>query len=100
MADRISPSQVAHVAKLARLVLSPGEIEVFAGQLGAILDHAADVASLDLTKVPPTAHPMPLANVLRADEATPGVDREELLAAAPVVESDRFAVPRIMGEVL
>lgn len=98
MAERISPSQVAHVAKLARLYLSPDEVDLFAGQLGAILDHAADVASLDLTGVAPTAHPMPVVNVLRPDEPAPGIDRGELLAGAPAVEADRFAVPRIMGE--
>jgi aspartyl-tRNA(Asn)/glutamyl-tRNA(Gln) amidotransferase subunit C len=98
VSDRITASDVTHVATLARLNLSAEEVERFTAQLAAVLDHAADVASLDTSEVAPTAHPLPLANVLRADEAGPGLDRDELLAAAPAVEEGRFRVPRILGE--
>ncbi|HWG73237.1 MAG TPA: Asp-tRNA(Asn)/Glu-tRNA(Gln) amidotransferase subunit GatC [Acidimicrobiales bacterium] len=98
MADRISTADVAHVARLARLELSPGELERFTGQLAAVLDHAADVAALDTSGVAPTAHPLPLVNVLRADEVRPCLDRDEVLAQAPLVEDNRFRVPRILGE--
>lgn len=89
---------VAHVAALARLALSEEELDRFTGQLARVLDHAADVAALDLTGVAPTAHPFPVANVLRPDEPRPGLDRHEVLAQAPAVEDDRFRVPRIVGE--
>lgn len=98
VSDRISTADVAHVARLARLELSPDELERFTGQLAAVLDHAADVAALDTSGVVPTAHPLPLVNVLRADEVLPGLDRGEVLAQAPLVEDDRFRVPRILGE--
>jgi len=98
MAEAISREQVAHVAWLARLALTDDELDRFTGQLAAVLDHAADVAGLDLTGVPPTAHPYPLVNVLRDDEVRPGVDRAEVLAQAPAVEESRFRVPRILGE--
>jgi len=94
--DRLTRADVEHVARLARLALTDEEIERFTGQLGTILDHAADVAALDLADVSPTAHPLPLVNVLRPDEVRPGVDRAEVLAQAPAVEDDRFRVPRIM----
>jgi aspartyl-tRNA(Asn)/glutamyl-tRNA(Gln) amidotransferase subunit C len=48
--------------------------------------------------VAPTAHPLPVHNVLRSDETRPGLDRDEVLAAAPEVEDNRFRVPRIVGE--
>ena len=98
MAERITPADVAHVARLARLALLPEEVERFTGQLAAVLDHAADVEALDLDGVEPTAHPLPLVNVLRPDHPRPGSDRDEVLAAAPEVESHRFRVPRILGE--
>jgi aspartyl-tRNA(Asn)/glutamyl-tRNA(Gln) amidotransferase subunit C len=98
MADRITPEDVAHVARLARLELTEEELERFTGQLDAVLDHAADVAALDTAGVPPTAHPLPLRNVLRDDAPRPGLDREEVLAQAPAVEDGRFLVPRILGE--
>jgi aspartyl-tRNA(Asn)/glutamyl-tRNA(Gln) amidotransferase subunit C len=96
--SRISTDDVAHVARLARLELTVDELEMFTGQLDAVLDHAADVEALDVTGVPPTAHPFPLTNVLRADEPGPTLDRAEVLAEAPSVEDDRFRVPPALGE--
>ncbi len=89
---------VAHVAGLARLSLSEAELDVFTEQLARVIDHARDVSSLDVQGVPPTAHPLPVRNVLRPDGPCPGLDRDEVLAAAPEVEDDRFKVPRIVGE--
>lgn len=98
MATRISTDDVAHVARLARLRLTPDELERFTEQLGAVLEHARDVEALDTAGVPPTAHPLPLENVLRDDTLVPCLDRDEVLAQAPSVEADRFRVPRILGE--
>ena len=98
MPTRISADEVAHVARLARLALTAEELERFTEQLGAVLEHAQDVEALDTAGVPPTAHPLPLVNVLRDDVVTPSLDRDEVLAQAPDVEDDRFRVPRILGE--
>lgn len=95
---RITREQVAHVAGLARLTLDDGELEVFTEQLASILDHAEDVESLDLHDVPPTSHPYPLQNVLRADEVRPCLDRDEVLAEAPASEDGMFRVPPVLGE--
>jgi aspartyl-tRNA(Asn)/glutamyl-tRNA(Gln) amidotransferase subunit C len=94
--DRITRADVEHVARLARLALTDDEVERFTEQLGVILEHAEDVAGLSLDDVEPTAHPLPLVNVLRADEVRPSLDRDEVLAAAPAVEDARFRVPRIL----
>ena len=56
------------------------------------------MSALDTADVPPTAHPLPLVNVFRPDEARPGLPRDEVLAAAPQAEDNRFRVPRILGE--
>src|SRR5437868_13176931 len=98
MAEPISRADVAHVAKLARLDLTDDELEMFTGQLAAVLDHAADVEALDTEGVPPTAHPLALENVLRDDVPVPSLDRDEVLAQAPAVEDGRFLVPRILAE--
>jgi aspartyl-tRNA(Asn)/glutamyl-tRNA(Gln) amidotransferase subunit C len=98
MPVRISRADVAHVARLARLDLTDDELERFTDQLGAVLEHARDVEALDTAGVPPTAHPLPLRNVLRDDVVTPSLDRDEVLAQAPEAEADRFKVPRILGE--
>ncbi len=95
---RITRADVEHVAHLARLALTDDEIEELTGQLGAILEHAAQVSALETEGVAPTAHPLPLVNVLRADQPRPGLDRDEVLAQAPAAEEGRFRVPRILGE--
>ena len=98
MAQPSSRDDVAHVARLARLDLTDEELERFTGQLGAVLEHAADIAALDIADVPPTAHPLPLKNVLRADEPVASLERDEVLRQAPAAEDGRFRVPRILGE--
>jgi aspartyl-tRNA(Asn)/glutamyl-tRNA(Gln) amidotransferase subunit C len=94
----LSRDDVAHVAALARLSLTDDELDLFTTQLGAVLEHAADVEALDVGDVEPTSHPYPLRNVLRRDEVQPGVERDEVLAQAPAAESGRFRVPPILGE--
>jgi aspartyl-tRNA(Asn)/glutamyl-tRNA(Gln) amidotransferase subunit C len=89
---------VDHVARLARLALTPEERERFRRQLGLILEHAERVRELAAEDVPPTSHPIPRANVMRPDELEPTLSQEEALAGAPEVEDARFKVPRILEE--
>ena len=98
MTERISRDEVAHVARLARLDVTEDELDRFTEQLGAVLEHAADVEALDTAGVEPTAHPLPLENVLREDVVRPSLDRDEVLGQAPAAEEGRFRVPRILGE--
>ncbi|MDE0667443.1 MAG: Asp-tRNA(Asn)/Glu-tRNA(Gln) amidotransferase subunit GatC [bacterium] len=98
MAERISRDEVAHVAWLARLRLSAAELERFTSQLGDVLDHAADVAALNLDGVAATSHPYPVTNVLRDDVVGPVLDRDEVLAQAPSSEDGQFRVPPVRGE--
>jgi aspartyl-tRNA(Asn)/glutamyl-tRNA(Gln) amidotransferase subunit C len=94
----ITRDDVAKVAALARLTLDDDELDLYTGQLQSILDHARDVEALDLDDVPPTAHPIPLSDVVRADEVRPCLDRGEVLAEAPAAESGMFRVPPVLGE--
>lgn len=94
----LSRDDVTHVAVLARLTLTDDELDLYTDQLGAVLEHAAAIAALDTDGVEPTAHPLPLVNVLRDDVVRDSLDRDEVLAAAPAVEDRRFRVPPILGE--
>ena len=98
MSQPISRADVAHVARLARLRLTDDELDQFTPQLAAVLAHAADVEALDVTGVVPTAHPLPLRNVVRVDAVRPSIDRGAVLAAAPDVEDGQFRVPSILAE--
>lgn len=95
----ITRDDVAHLARLARLAVTTEELDVFSGQLDAILDTVAKVGEVG-DDVPPTSHVVPLTNVLRADELLPGLSHEQALAGAPSAEEGRFRVPRILGEEL
>ena len=97
MSDRITPEAVAKVAKLARLSLSDVELQQATHELSDMLDHFADIDALDLDDVEPMTHPTPIANVMRDDVELAGLDRDEVLAAAPAAESGRFVVPPIVG---
>ena len=92
--ERITTEQVAKVAKLARLRLTDEELTRFTGQLGDVLEHAADLDLLDLEG----GEPIPLANVFRKDVPGPILDRDEVLAVAPAAEDGFFRVPPVLGE--
>lgn len=98
MTERITRTDVEHVAQLARLGLTDDEVDRLRQDLEAILDYEASLAALDLSEVPPTAHPLGITNVLRPDEVRASVERDEVLAAAPAAEDHRFRVPRILDD--
>ena len=89
----IDREQVLHVARLARLELSEDEVERMSGQLTGILGHIEKIGELDLDGVPPTSHVVEVSNALRPDEPRPSYPRDVMLAAAPQVADDGFAVP-------
>jgi aspartyl-tRNA(Asn)/glutamyl-tRNA(Gln) amidotransferase subunit C len=89
----IDRDQVLHVARLARLRLSEEEVERMASELSGILDHVDRISQLDLEGVEPTAHVLPLGNVLRADEPRPSWPRERVLEQTPDPVDGAFRVP-------
>jgi aspartyl-tRNA(Asn)/glutamyl-tRNA(Gln) amidotransferase subunit C len=89
----ISREEVLHVARLARLELSDEEVERFRGQLSAILEAVSKVSELDLSDVPPTSHPLAIANTWAEDEPAPCLTVDEALANAPDRDDDFFRTP-------
>jgi aspartyl-tRNA(Asn)/glutamyl-tRNA(Gln) amidotransferase subunit C len=95
---KISLAEVEHVARLARLDLSPAEKERMRGQLDVILGYIEKLRAVDVEGVPPTSHVLPLVNVMRDDEVRPSYPADAMLANAPDPEADSFRVPRILEE--
>jgi aspartyl-tRNA(Asn)/glutamyl-tRNA(Gln) amidotransferase subunit C len=87
---------IAHVARLARLALTDEELEGYKNQLGAILDHAAKVQSLEGDPEVEASHPLRFENVYREDEVRPSLDREEVLSSAPEAADGFFVAPPAM----
>ncbi len=98
MAGRIDAEQVRHIGMLARLKLSDEEIERFSGQLSDILAYVEKLNELDTDGVEPTAHPLPVANVFRADEPHTPLNSAAALANAPGRDGSFFAVPKVLEQ--
>jgi aspartyl-tRNA(Asn)/glutamyl-tRNA(Gln) amidotransferase subunit C len=94
----LDQEQVKKVAHLARLDLSPQEVEQFTGQLGSILDYVEQLSELEVTDVPPTTRAIDVSNVLRDDQLQPYAERERIMAAAPDSDGDFLRVPKIIAE--
>lgn len=93
---RVKPEEVEYIAALSRLVLSEEEKNIYAKHLSDILEHAERLSQLETDDIEPTAHVLPLRNVMRDDEVRPSLDRDILLSNAPESENGCFKVPRIV----
>ena len=96
--SRISTDEVARVAGLAHIALTPEEIEHIAGELDVIAASVAKVSEVATADIPASSHAIPLTNVMREDVVSPTLDREEVLSQAPASEEGMFLVPQILGE--
>ena len=94
----ISREEVQNVARLARLHLTDEEAERMREQLDAILAYIDKLRELDVEGVEPTAHAVPLVNVMRDDALAPCLPQEQALANAPDRADDFFRVPRIIED--
>jgi aspartyl-tRNA(Asn)/glutamyl-tRNA(Gln) amidotransferase subunit C len=87
---------IDHVARLARLALTPAEKAEFARQLGDVLHHIEQLAKLDVSHVEPTAHAFAVENVWADDEPQPGLPVELALKNAPAQREHMIAVPKVV----
>lgn len=92
----LSIDEVAKVALLARLRLSPAELETFTGQLNSIVEFVTLLQKLDTTDVEPLAHGVEVRNVFRDDVRGPSLPREAALANAPKRNLESFLVPAVL----
>jgi aspartyl-tRNA(Asn)/glutamyl-tRNA(Gln) amidotransferase subunit C len=96
--SEMSPDRVRHLAMLARIALTDGEIDKLAGELGAIVDAVEKVQEVATPDIPPTSHPIPLGMVTRPDVVGDTLTPEQVLASAPDHDGERFRVTAILGE--
>lgn len=87
---------IKHVAKLARLALSPEEEKLIGDQIGDVLAYIEKLKEVDVSTVEPTAHAFPMVNVTRPDIARPSMDHEDALRNAPAKANGLFIVPKIV----
>jgi aspartyl-tRNA(Asn)/glutamyl-tRNA(Gln) amidotransferase subunit C len=99
MPASMSREEVEKIAALAQLELTAREIDLFARQLGEILEYANQVQQIETAGVTPTASVARRHDAGRPDEPIPSIDRSDALANAPERASDAgmFKVPRVIG---
>jgi aspartyl-tRNA(Asn)/glutamyl-tRNA(Gln) amidotransferase subunit C len=99
MPEILTREEVERIAALASLELTDAEIEMFARQLGEILEYARRVQQIDTTGIAPTSHGVSTPPLDRPDEPRPSLERAPVLAAAPDPAEDAglFRVPRVIG---
>ncbi len=93
---KISREEVVHVAHLARLNLSEGELVKMTEQLDTILSYFDKLSELDTDNVVPTTHAHKSVNAFREDKVIESLSREDALANAPEDNGEMFKVPRII----
>ncbi len=94
----LSTTDVEHIAELARLALTPDEIEQYQRQLSGILEHFETLKQVDTSSVPPTASVLPLRTVMRADVVRPSLSTDDALANAPDQQDGFFRVRAVFGD--
>ena len=87
---------VKEVARLARLELTPDEEKRIGAQLGQVLGYIEKLTQLDVSRIEPMAHAVPLLNVTRSDRVRPALPHEEALRNAPAQAKGLFIVPKIV----
>jgi aspartyl-tRNA(Asn)/glutamyl-tRNA(Gln) amidotransferase subunit C len=92
----LTTDEVKAVAELARLHLSPEEIDRMRDQLSSILDHIALINELDTASISPTAQVIELTNIMRDDMVRPSLPREAVLANAPRQNDGFFEVDAVL----
>ena len=93
---RITPEQVQHVARLARLEIDGDAVQKLAEQLATILDYVNKLEEVDTRGVSPTSHAIALTNAFRDDVVRASLPREEALENAPSREAGSFVVPKVI----
>jgi aspartyl-tRNA(Asn)/glutamyl-tRNA(Gln) amidotransferase subunit C len=92
----LTPEQVAAIAHLARLRIDERDIDAFAGSLSGIIDFVAQLEQADTGSVEPMAHPLDMAQRMRADEVTERDDRALFQRNAPATDGGLYLVPKVL----
>jgi aspartyl-tRNA(Asn)/glutamyl-tRNA(Gln) amidotransferase subunit C len=92
----VTREEVAHVALLAKLEVSPDQVEAFQRDLDAILEHFRNLDELDTENIKPMSHALDLVNVFQPDVPEKQLTQEEALANAPQKAYGHFRVPRVI----
>ena len=89
---------VAYVARLACIDLTEAETALFQSQLDQVLQYVEQLNEPDVSGVEPTAHAIPVFNVLRPDVTGQSLDHDAVIANAPSSADGHIRVPKIIDQ--
>jgi aspartyl-tRNA(Asn)/glutamyl-tRNA(Gln) amidotransferase subunit C len=92
----VSPEQVRHIAKLARIAMTDEELDRLVPELNNILGWVEQLGEVDTDGVEPLATVIEQKLRLRDDVVTDGNCRDDVLANAPEAQHGFFAVPKVI----
>lgn len=96
MSQQITDELVRHLAHLARLSMSDEEVASATQELTSIVGYIDQLSEVETDSVEPTAHAIPIRNVLREDTIRSSIDQAEALSNAPQQENGFFRVPKVL----
>jgi aspartyl-tRNA(Asn)/glutamyl-tRNA(Gln) amidotransferase subunit C len=92
----VDAATVKRIARLARIRIGDNEVQVYAGELNAILGFVEQLNEVDVSGVEPMTSVTPMALRQREDKVSDGGYPEKIVANAPLSEDDFFAVPKVV----
>jgi len=92
----LTPQDVLHIARLARLRVSQEEAEKARIQLNSIFNLIEQMQSIDTRDIEPMSHALDVSQRLRKDSVTESDSREKFQAIAPAVENGLYLVPKVI----
>ena len=92
----LDKEQVQQIAVLARLRLTDEEFAETVEKLSRIVDFVDQLSQADTTDVVPMAHPLDVAQRLRADEVTEADVRDHVQENAPSTQGGLYLVPKVI----
>ena len=93
---RLTTEEVRHIAALARVGMTDGEIERMRDEMSHILESFDVLRQVDTEGVEPTGHSVDLDSVMRDDEVAESTPLEDVLANAPRREGDWVRVRAVL----
>ena len=92
----LSKEEVRYISSLSRIHLEEGEVEYLTRNLADILQYIDKLKKLDVSKIPPTTHVLPLKNVYRADQLKPSLPMQDAVKISPHAYKGFFKVPQVI----
>jgi aspartyl-tRNA(Asn)/glutamyl-tRNA(Gln) amidotransferase subunit C len=92
----LTHDDIQRIAHLARIEVTPAEVERVRTQLNGIFELIAQMQAVDTQGVEPMSHPLGGGQRLRDDVVSEMPDREANMRNAPAAEDGLFLVPKVI----